>query len=116
MGNIYTNYTDRWTVDNPRQDVFWPRLSNSPNANNDKASTWWLRDMSMLRMKNVEFGYTFPKSLTEKISSTNARLYVRGNNVLTLSSFKLWDPEIDTGTGFIYPPMQSIALGLDIIF
>ena len=27
LGNIYTNYTDRWTVDNPRQDVFWPRLS-----------------------------------------------------------------------------------------
>ncbi|RXG13335.1 TonB-linked SusC/RagA family outer membrane protein [Leeuwenhoekiella aestuarii] len=116
LGNIYTNYTDRWTVDNPQQDVFWPRLSSSPNANNDKASTWWLRDMSMLRLKNVEFGYTFPKRLTEKISSNNARLYVRGNNVLTLSSFKLWDPEIDTGTGFTYPPMQSIALGLDIIF
>ncbi|MEH6659139.1 TonB-dependent receptor [Leeuwenhoekiella marinoflava] len=116
LGNIYSNVNDRWTADNPRQDVFWPRLSNQTNANNAAASTWWLRNMSMLRLKNAEVGYTFPKSLTEKISSNNARLYLRGNNILTFSSFDLWDPEIDTSTGFRYPPIESIALGLDISF
>lgn len=116
LGNIYSNVNDRWTVENPRQDVFWPRLSNQTNANNGMSSTWWLRDMSMLRLKTVEVGYTFPKMLTEKIHSNNARLYLRGNNLLTFSSFDLWDPEIDTSTGFRYPPIQSIALGLDINF
>ena len=53
MGNILTNINDKWTIDNPRQDVFYPRLSDYQSSNNNQASTWWLRDMSLLRMKNI---------------------------------------------------------------
>ncbi len=116
LGNIYSNVDDRWTVDNPSQDVFWPRLSNQTNANNGMASTWWLRDMSMLRLKNAEIGYILPESLTKKVSMKSARFYIRGNNLLTFSSFDLWDPEIDTSTGFRYPPIQALTAGLDINF
>ena len=45
----------------PDQNAFWPRLSSSRNANNTQESTWWLHDMSMLRLKNVELGYNFSK-------------------------------------------------------
>ena len=116
LGNIYSNVDDRWTVENPRQDAFWPRLSNQTNANNGMSSTWWLRNMSMLRLKNLEFGYMIPDKLTKNINLKNARFYIRGNNLLTFSSFDLWDPEIDTSTGFRYPPIQSFTLGLDINF
>jgi len=116
LGNIYSNVNDRWTVDNPSQDVFWPRLSSQTNANNGMASTWWLRDMSMLRLKNVEIGYIIPQKITKKVKMKSTRLYIRGNNLLTFSAFELWDPEIDTSTGFRYPPVQSLTMGLDITF
>ena len=47
MGNIFSNYNDRWTEENPSQDVFYPRLSWGVNANNSQESTWWYRNMSM---------------------------------------------------------------------
>jgi len=116
MGNILSNVNDRWTVENPSQDVFWPRLDRTLNANNKYTSTWWLRDMSMLRLKDVELGYTFPTIWSKKVGMSNARLFFRGSNLLTFSDFKLWDPELDTSNGCRYPIMKSLSCGLDIKF
>jgi TonB-linked SusC/RagA family outer membrane protein len=118
VGNIYTNVDDRWTVDNPAQDVFYPRLTLGSNENNSQASTWWLRDMSMLRVKNLEVGYSLPQALLKKIALSNMRIYLRGTNVLTFSEFKLWDPELNTGSnnGLNYPIMKSWSVGLEIGF
>lgn len=118
-GNIFANVNDRWTIDNPNQDVFWPRLSMGSNNNNTQRSTWWLRDMSLLRVKDIEFGYTFPKALTEKIMISKARLFVRGSNLLAFSKFNLWDPELGGNYGNFgaqYPIMKSISAGFDIRF
>ncbi len=60
LGNVYTNYTDCWTEENPSQDVFWPRLSQSTNTNNNRASTFWKKNMSFLRLKTLEIGYRLP--------------------------------------------------------
>lgn len=109
LGNILTNYNDRWTVDNPSQDVFYPRLSDGPNNNNSQNSTWWLRNMSLLRMKDVELGYTLPKRLITNIGLSSLRVYLKGTNLLTFSGFKLWDPEVDTSNGAAYPIMKSFA-------
>lgn len=116
MGNIYSNVSDRWTEENPRQNVFWPRLSNYDHANNNRASTWWLRDMSMLRLKTLEIGYNFPSKWISKAGMKSARLFASANNMLTFSDFKLWDPELGSNNGFRYPIMKSVAFGLDINF
>jgi TonB-linked SusC/RagA family outer membrane protein len=118
IGNIYTNVDDRWTVDNPRQDVFYPRLTEGGNQNNFQLSTWWLRDMSMLRLKNLELGYSLPQALVKKIYLSKARIYLRGTNLLTFSEFKLWDPEISTmdNNGLKYPIMKSYSIGLEVSF
>ncbi len=116
MGNILTNVNDRWTVENPRQNVFYPRLSDYQSANNNQASTWWLRDMSFLRLKNVEFGYNFSKKLLTKAYMSSARIFLRGTNLLTFSKFDLWDPEVDTNNGLKYPIMKSLSIGLEINF
>ncbi|WP_258099082.1 SusC/RagA family TonB-linked outer membrane protein [Marinoscillum pacificum] len=116
LGNYFSNADDRWTVENPSQDVFWPRLSNYQHANNNQASTWWLKDMSMLRMKNIEIGYNFPVAIINKIHMKDARVFVRGDNLLTFSGFDLWDPELDTGNGFRYPIMRSFSAGLNFNF
>ncbi len=114
--NVFSNYKDRWTVDNPSQDVYYPRLDYGTNANNNQASTWWLKDMSFLRLKNIELGYSLPKRVSDKTFISSARAFVRGTNLLTFSSFKLWDPELKSTTGAAYPAMKSISLGLEFKF
>lgn len=115
-GNIFANIDDRWTTENPSQDVFWPRLGNKAVANNEQASTWWLRDMSFLRLKNIEVGYMFSQDLTKRIGIRNCRLFLRGSNMLTFSKFKLWDPELETTDGLKYPQMKSVSFGLSVNF
>lgn len=114
LGNIYSNYEDRWTEENPSQDVFWPRLSYGPNANNSVASTWWKKDMSFGRLKTMEVGYTLEKKLVEKFYLQGLRIYISGNNLWYASNFKLWDPELDTGNGLKYPSTKSVLFGLSI--
>ena len=115
-GNIYSNIDNRWTPENPRQDVFWPRMGDKAVANNEQASTWWLRDMSFLRLKNLELGYTLPQRWTTKIGIRSCRLFARGTNLLTFSDFKLWDPELETTDGLRYPQMKSVSVGFSINF
>ncbi len=116
MYNIFDNYQDRWTVDNQSQDVFYPRADYGPNANNSQKSTWWLRNMSFLRLKNLELGYSCPKKWLQGFVISNARVFVRGTNLLTFSKFNLWDPELATGDGAKYPAMKSVSVGFDITF
>ncbi|QIH32798.1 SusC/RagA family TonB-linked outer membrane protein [Sphingobacterium sp. DR205] len=116
MGNIFDNVSDRWTVSNPSQDVFYPRLSDYQSANNNLASTWWLRDMSFVRLRNVEVGYSLPPKLLDHLSIRNFRIFLRGNNLLTISDFKLWDPELGSNNGMRYPIMKSVSMGLELNF
>lgn len=116
MGNMFSNVNDRWTVENPSQEVFYPRLSDYQSANNNMASTWWLRDMGFVRLRNVELGYSMPSSWLDRVHVQNFRIFARGNNLLTFSDFKLWDPELGVNNGMRYPIMKSVSLGLEINF
>ncbi len=116
QGNVYSNYNDRWTEENPSQDVFWPRLTDGPYKQNYRASTWWKKNMRFLRLKTLELGYTLPKSITDRIHSKSIRFYLSGNNLFCFSPFDLWDPELNTDTGLRYPAMRSVMLGVDLNF
>lgn len=115
-GNIYSNVDDRWTEENPKQDVFWPRLSNSESSNNMRNSTWWLRDASYLRLKTMEVGFTFPQQWVKGANIRNARIYFRGSNLLTFAKFKMWDPEIGSQNGLKYPLQKIMTFGLEVTF
>lgn len=115
-GNIWSNIDDRWTKSNPRQDVFWPRMNELTIDNNKQASTWWLKNMSFLRLKNVELGYTLPRHWSEKIAMKDCRIFLRGSNLLTFSSFKMWDPEVGTTDGLKYPMMKAVSVGITFNF
>jgi len=116
VGNILSNVNDRWTKENPSQDVFYPRLSMGLSSNNSQASTWWLKDVSMLRLKNLELGYSIPTGLMRQMHLTDLRIILRGTNLLTFSDFKLWDPEMSTTTGSSYPIMKSLSAGFELRF
>ncbi len=106
---------NHWSENNPNPNAFWPRLSTYAIDNNQKLSTWWLRDGDFLRLKNVEFGYTIPKSVGKIFSNTQTRLYFTGVNLLHFSKFKLWDPEMG-GNGLGYPPQRVLNVGIQVNF
>lgn len=106
---------NHWSDENPDPNAFWPRMSVNSVANNEKFSTWWLRDGSFLRLKSVELGYSLPKKLLGKMNIEKARFYASGTNLLVFSKFKLWDPEMG-GKGLGYPPQKIINIGLNFNF
>ncbi|HET9569938.1 MAG TPA: TonB-dependent receptor [Bacteroidales bacterium] len=106
---------NHWSDENPDPNAFWPRMSVNTVSNNEKASTWWLRDGSFLRLKSVEVGYSLPEKLLKKINIEKARFYLSGTNLLVFSNFKLWDPEMG-GKGLGYPPQKIINMGLNFNF
>ena len=114
-GQIFSDVADRrWTLSNQDPNAPYPRLSMSENSNNKQASTYWLRDMSFLRLKTVEIGYNIPMKNVKGISGI--RVYVSGNNLLTFSDFKLWDPELEASYGNAYPQMRTVFFGLTLNF
>ncbi|MCJ8209577.1 TonB-dependent receptor [Mucilaginibacter sp. RS28] len=118
ISNAYANITDRWTPENPSQNVFYPRLAygEAENANNTPFSTWWLKDISYIRLKTLDFGYNLPKTFLSNLGVKSSTVYLEGYNLLTFSSFKLWDPELGTLNGTAYPNVKTLVLGVKFQF
>ncbi len=103
---------DYWSETNPNPYAFWPRLSTTTINNNLQQSSWWLRDVSFLRLKTVELGYNFP---AKRFKLENCRLYLTCENLFVLSRFKLWDPEMGR-KGIGYPPNRRFNVGFKLDF
>ena len=95
---------DHWTKDNP--NAAYPRLSSVWNNNNTAQSSFWVKNGAYIRLKNVEFGYSFYKF----------RAFATASNLFTLSPFKYWDPEMGSGNGLSYPIQTVVRLGLQYNF
>src|SRR5690606_2536627 len=102
-----------WRPDNPNAE--FPRLAFN-ESNNIQNSSFWLRDASYLRLKNLQVGYSFPKSiLKDKIQKL--RLYASGQNLLTFDNFYPgFDVEAPVGNAGWYPQMKVFTVGLDVRF
>lgn len=106
-----------WTPNN--RDTKYPRLVFPKHGStvNFYNSTLWLRDASFLRLKNLNFSYTFPKSLIHFVNSLE--VFLSGQNLLLLTPFpKFGDPENISGSGttFHYPINRIYTIGVDIKF
>ncbi|WP_114938864.1 SusC/RagA family TonB-linked outer membrane protein [Mucilaginibacter endophyticus] len=114
-------FDGRWLKEG---DSTYPRTFNGPTSrtfgSNAYPSTFWLRNDSFLRLKNVELGYSFSKELLSKIKVKGARVFVSGNNLFSFDKFgPSFDPESATGTvndGRIYPQQRIINLGVNVTF
>jgi len=118
-GNLFTHQLDSWTPENT--NAAYPLLVPEANTgDNYVRSDKWVRDASYARLKNVVIGYTFPKTLTQKLKLGSLRMYLSGQNLFTLSNFeKGYDPEVTydgTVGGEFYPIMQTYTFGLDLKF
>lgn len=115
-GNILTDVVDNYWSLGKNEDVNakYPRLTYGKNSNNNRASTYWLRDGSYLRLKNLEIGYTLPKAFVSSMHIQNVRFYFMATNLLTFSDFDLWDPELGSSDGQQYPLSKTFTLGMTI--
>lgn len=105
-------YDNRWTTENP--NAKYPRLSSQSNENNYQTNSVWLEDRSFLKLRSVEVYYKFPQVLIKKSKIlSNAKVYVRGIDLLCFDKIKIADPE---SYGVNYPLTRSVVAGLTIGF
>jgi len=117
----YPEDVNPWTWDNPSNE--YPRPYASSTDNSKAQVDRFLEDGSYIRLKNLQFGYTFPKNLVQKAGIGNCRIYVSTQNLLTITKYKGYDPEIinwdvfGQGNDFgSYPPVRSYNVGLQVSF
>ncbi|HZY81282.1 MAG TPA: SusC/RagA family TonB-linked outer membrane protein, partial [Cyclobacteriaceae bacterium] len=115
MQGRYNNLNvDYWTIDNPTNA--YPR----PNKNQEfpqRRETLRYRQGGFVKLRNVQLGYNFPRTITERLGMTSLRVYVTGQNLFAWSEYKVWDPETvnQVETGDIPPPKLMLG-GLNITF
>ncbi|MBN2806094.1 MAG: SusC/RagA family TonB-linked outer membrane protein, partial [Prolixibacteraceae bacterium] len=114
--NQTTETLSRWNGEGSSTEM--PRaVFNDPNKNT-RQSNRYIEDGSYLRVKNVSLGYTLPAQLVEKAKMSSMRLYISAANLMTLTRYKGFDPEV--GTNGIdngnYPITRTISFGANITF
>ncbi len=111
--NEVTDQLNRWQKpgdmsENPKRTIL----------NTAQVSTRYLFDGSYIRLKNLRLGYTLPKILTEKMSVSSLRLFVQGQNLLTITDYPGMDPDVpwDGEAFYAYPAAKTWTVGVDIKF
>lgn len=106
---------DRWTPEHTQATM--PRGSSSMWNNNTEGSTQWLLDAGFLRLKNIEFGYSLPRSVCEKLWVKNLRLSFSANNLFIIYDHMKelgFDPE--TSDYWYYPQQRTYNFGINVTF
>ncbi|MCI5081090.1 MAG: hypothetical protein MRY78_05330, partial [Saprospiraceae bacterium] len=123
IANYTVDALNRWT--GPGTSNSFPRLNlndadpNTGNGNFSRASDFWLEDGSYFRIKTLQLGYTLPREISGKIGISRARLYIAGNNLLTITDYTGLEPEIGASFGVdrgIYPQARFYTFGVNVTF
>lgn len=111
--NVLSYLIDRWTPTNP--STKYPRVGGQ---NNGVVSTFFVEDVSYTRLRNIEIGYSFPAKWISKLGLSKLRLYAGGQNLLTFTKFKNFDPERQRGgnTDQNTPLYKVYTFGLNVKF
>lgn len=117
-GHPASIWKDAWTETN--KDASMPRIftdTNSPSSSRSAQSTFWLQNTNYLRLKNLQFGYTLPKSLLSNWGVENVRFYYSVENLFTIDNMKISiDPEATSQRLSSYPLLRTHAFGVNITF
>lgn len=126
---VYANggkwYDDVTNVTVANSPTSIPRASIQDPNDNDRVSDRYVEDGSYIRLKNITFGYTFPKNMIKKVGLENLRVYANIQNLLTLTKYDGYDPEIGVSTASAnvygldngrYPSPTVYSFGLNVSF
>lgn len=116
-------FNDRWH----REDLYdnnsawlpgkYPAIRRINNhINYTRRSDFWIKNISYLRLRNLELVYNLPKSILSRVHLSGAKVYVTGTNILTFDNMKdiELDPEIGQNNGLVYPIMKLYTFGINL--
>lgn len=114
-------WIDRWTVPESTNDV--PRVTTDATRNTE-FSDFFVEDGSFVRLRNLQLGYTIPERYTEKAKISSLRFYVAANNLITLTRYQGFDPDIGSAGGTLaagvdygfYPQARIYMAGVNLKF
>lgn len=112
-GNFLQSDIDgRWTVDNPNATKArtWNRYSEYWRNNRN---TYWVQNNDYIRLKNLELGYNVPRSFLKSFGITALKIYVSGQNLLTFTGIKDFDPETTNASSYPLSRIYNIGLSLN---
>ena len=104
---------DAWNTNNTDSDI--PRLTTSNTADEGRASSYFVENGSYLKLRTLQIGYTLPSQLMSKFKMTSARVYLSGQNLLTIKSSSLTCPDPEN-PDWNYPLSTSVSFGLQLSF
>lgn len=110
-------FFDPENPNDPRTNIYseTPRLVGYQNSGQASAtSSWHLKNGNYIKLKNLTIGYTFPKEWMKVAFIQNARVYLSGENLLTITKFEGSDPERMAGDG--YMPIRQYTVGVNVTF
>ncbi len=112
-----TDWRNRWTPTNPTNTMPKIYMADGYAPVQGYPSTYFLKDASFLRMKNMQLGYTLPSRLTSKAAMKSLRLYFAADNVFTISDYPGLDPErAGDGLYVTYPQIRTFTFGASVQF
>lgn len=107
--STWDHWTQPWSLEN--RDGEWPRLGGSSNR---EETTFWLDDLSYIRFKNVQLGYTLPAKLLRIAGISTFRIYCSAENIATITSYRGLDPEKTGNKSNAYPLVKSYSVGINM--
>ena len=110
---LSTDMVNVWSQTNPNGNIPNP----TGNSDNFETSSRFIENGSYLRLKNLQLGYTFPKSVISSLGISKLRVYTQMSNVFTITKYKGYDPEVGSGVDYgNYPQARTFLMGLNLTF
>ena len=91
-----------------------PRLTNDSGGQSASTNTLWLEKGDFLKLRNLTFGYTLPSNLSQRVYMQSLRVFVSGENLLTITQFTGIDPEMRANMGYV--TLRQYAFGINVSF
>jgi TonB-linked SusC/RagA family outer membrane protein len=125
-GNFNTIFEDRWH----REDMYdvnsawipgkYPalRFNQQGHSNNNRNSTFWAHNVTYLRARTIQLGYSLSQGVLDKIGIRRARFYVNAYNLFSIDNMLQFDmePEVNDDNGLQFPQMRNINFGVNLTF
>ncbi|MDR3341160.1 MAG: TonB-dependent receptor [Candidatus Symbiothrix sp.] len=120
--NMYAETLDRWHGEGTSNTI--PRMSTVKLNQNHRTSDLFIENGSFFKLKNLTIGYTLPTGILSKAKISNLRFYISGEDLLILTKYKGYSPELGYSDGnrqrgvdlAHYPTVRKVSLGLSLNF
>ncbi|MDO6802367.1 TonB-dependent receptor [Wenyingzhuangia sp. 1_MG-2023] len=120
--NLSTDALDRWTQQGDVTNFPKP-IRDDPRESDSRVQSRWVEDGSYLKLKNINFSYSFPKDMISQLGITKLDAYVTGSNLITWTKYTGYDPDVNSYSGLragvdegSYPQSRTVILGLNFGF